>query len=123
MTTICLLVRVQAQDAGPFCGTGGGLLSPRRTCANITLQPNFRVWAGLQQRAFATAFRYAYKQVDHNGSGDNIRFGDSFNDQFPEESFDYLLTPTVDRLEEAARKRLAEHERGFAIAWCRLAAR
>ena len=32
------------------------------------------------------------KQVDHNGAGDNIRFGDSFTeDQFASETFDYLL--------------------------------
>ena len=33
------------------------------------------------------------KQVDHNGGGDNIRFGDSLTeDQFEEEKFDYFLT-------------------------------
>jgi type I restriction enzyme M protein len=33
------------------------------------------------------------KQVDHNGSGDNVRFGDSFTeDQFPDEKYDYFLT-------------------------------
>ena len=33
------------------------------------------------------------KQVDHNGSGDNVRFGDSFtDDQFAGETFDYFLT-------------------------------
>jgi len=32
------------------------------------------------------------KQVDHNGGGDNVRFGDSFtDDQFTGETFDYLL--------------------------------
>ena len=33
------------------------------------------------------------KQVDHNGGGDNVRFGDSFTeDQFAGETFDYFLT-------------------------------
>ena len=33
------------------------------------------------------------KQVDHNGGGDNVRFGDSFTvDQFEGETFDYFLT-------------------------------
>jgi type I restriction enzyme M protein len=33
------------------------------------------------------------KQVDHNGGGNNIRFGDSFtDDQFADETFDYFLT-------------------------------
>ncbi|MFH1026820.1 MAG: N-6 DNA methylase, partial [Pseudomonadota bacterium] len=32
-------------------------------------------------------------QVDHNGGGDNIRFGDTFtDDQFPDGKFDYFLT-------------------------------
>jgi type I restriction enzyme M protein len=33
------------------------------------------------------------KQVDHNGGGNNVRFGDSFTeDQFEGETFDYFLT-------------------------------
>ncbi len=33
------------------------------------------------------------KQVDHNGGGNNVRFGDSFtDDQFAGETFDYFLT-------------------------------
>ena len=33
------------------------------------------------------------KQVDHNGTGNNVRYGDSFTeDQFTDESFDYFLT-------------------------------
>ena len=33
------------------------------------------------------------KQVDHNGAGNNVRYGDSFTeDQFAGETFDYLLT-------------------------------
>jgi type I restriction enzyme M protein len=33
------------------------------------------------------------KQVDHNGGGDNVRYGDSFtDDEFAGERFDYLLT-------------------------------
>ena len=33
------------------------------------------------------------KQVDHNGGGNNVRFGDSFTeDQFAGETFDYFLT-------------------------------
>jgi type I restriction enzyme M protein len=46
------------------------------------------------KRAFATAASdMLIKQVDHDGGGDNIRFGDSFTeDQFPDEKFDYFLT-------------------------------
>jgi type I restriction enzyme M protein len=33
------------------------------------------------------------KQVDHNGGGDNVRFGDTFlEDQFSEDNFDYFLS-------------------------------
>jgi type I restriction enzyme M protein len=33
------------------------------------------------------------KQVDHNGGGNNVRYGDSFTeDQFARETFDYFLT-------------------------------
>src|SRR5437667_5561444 len=33
------------------------------------------------------------KQVDHNGAGNNVRFGDSFTeDQFAGDTFDYFLT-------------------------------
>ena len=33
------------------------------------------------------------KQVDHNGGGDNVRFGDTFtDDQFADQKFDYFLT-------------------------------
>jgi type I restriction enzyme M protein len=46
------------------------------------------------KRAFATAASdMLMKQVDHNGGGNNVRFGDSFTeDQFAGETFDYFLT-------------------------------
>jgi type I restriction-modification system DNA methylase subunit len=45
------------------------------------------------KRAFAIAASdMLIKQVDHNGTGENIRFGDSLiDDQFRGERFDYLL--------------------------------
>ena len=45
------------------------------------------------KRAFATAASdMLIKQVDHNGSGDNVRYGDTFTeDRFEGENFDYLL--------------------------------
>ena len=45
------------------------------------------------KRAFATAASdMLMKHVDHNGVGDNVRFGDSFtDDQFSGETYDYLL--------------------------------
>ena len=46
------------------------------------------------KRAFATAASdMLMKQVDHNGGGNNVRYGDSFtDDQFTGETFDYFLT-------------------------------
>jgi type I restriction enzyme M protein len=46
------------------------------------------------KRAFATAASdMLMKQVDHNGAGNNVRYGDSFTeDQFAAETFDYFLT-------------------------------
>jgi type I restriction enzyme M protein len=46
------------------------------------------------KRAFATAASdMLMKQVDHNGAGNNVRYGDSFTeDQFAGETFDYFLT-------------------------------
>jgi type I restriction enzyme M protein len=46
------------------------------------------------KRAFATAASdMLIKQVDHNGSGDNVRYGDSFtDDRFHGETFDYLIS-------------------------------
>jgi type I restriction enzyme M protein len=48
------------------------------------------------KRAFATAASdMLMKQVDHNGGGDNVRFGDCFTedrfDEEPTKTFDYLL--------------------------------
>jgi type I restriction enzyme M protein len=46
------------------------------------------------KRAFATAASdMLIKQVDHNGLGENIKYGDSFTeDQFAGQTFDYFLT-------------------------------
>ena len=46
------------------------------------------------KRAFATAASdMLMKQVDHNGTGNNVRFGDSLtDDDFAGETFDYFLT-------------------------------
>ena len=46
------------------------------------------------KRAFATAASdMLMKQVDHNGAGNNVRFGDSLtDDDFAGETFDYFLT-------------------------------
>src|SRR5574340_427808 len=79
----------------PACGTGGMLaeaqdyLRERHSAARLYVYGQ-----DYNKRAFATAASdMLMKDVDHNGSGENVRFGDSFtDDQFPGETFDYFLT-------------------------------
>jgi len=81
----------------PACGTGGMLAEAQNYIREH--HPDARLFVYGQdynKRAFATAASdMLMKQVDHNGGGDNIRFGDIFiDDQFDEEPtgrFDYLL--------------------------------
>ena len=79
----------------PACGTGGMLAEAQRYLREH--HPDARLYVYGQdynKRAFATAASdMLMKQVDHNGGGNNIRFGDSFTeDQFAGETFDYFLT-------------------------------
>ena len=71
------------------------------------------------KRAYATAASdMLMKEVDHNGGGDNIRFGDSFtDDQFGDQTFDYLLTnpPFGVDWKKQQKEIVVEHEkRGYA---------
>ena len=79
----------------PACGTGGMLAEAQHYLREH--HPAARLYAYGQdynKRAFATAASdMLIKQVDHNGSGDNVRFGDSFtDDQFSGQTFDYFLS-------------------------------
>jgi len=79
----------------PACGTGGMLAEAQNYLREH--HPDARLYVYGQdynKRAYATAASdMLIKQVDHNGGGDNIRFGDSFTeDQFGEDKFDYFLT-------------------------------
>ena len=70
------------------------------------------------KRAFATAASdMLMKQVDHNGGGDNIRFGDSLTeDRFPGKTFDYFLTNPpfgVDWKKQQKEIRQEHDRRGF----------
>ena len=78
----------------PACGTGGMLAEAQNYLREH--HPEAKLYAYGQdynKRAFAVAASdMLIKQVDHNGTGDNIRFGDTFtDDKFPGETFDYLL--------------------------------
>ncbi|OPY64689.1 MAG: putative type I restriction enzymeP M protein [Syntrophorhabdus sp. PtaU1.Bin050] len=79
----------------PACGTGGMLAEAQNYLRNHHKEARLYVYGqDYNKRAFATAASdMLMKQVDHNGGGDNIRFGDSFiDDQFREDKFDYFLT-------------------------------
>lgn len=78
----------------PTCGTGG-MLAEAQDYLNKH-HPEARLYAYGQdynERAFATAASdMLIKEVAHNGTGENIRFGDSLiEDQFEGETFDYLI--------------------------------
>ena len=79
----------------PACGTGGMLAEAQNYLREHHAAARLYVFGqDYNKRAFATAASdMLMKQVDHNGGGDNIRFGDSFTeDQFAGERFDYCLT-------------------------------
>ncbi len=79
----------------PACGTGGMLAEAQNYLRDHHSEANLYVYGqDYNKRAYATAASdMLMKQVDHNGSGDNIRFGDTLtDDQFAGETFDYFLT-------------------------------
>jgi type I restriction enzyme M protein len=79
----------------PACGTGGMLAEAQRYMRDNDLSAKLYTYGqDYNKRAFATAASdMLMKEVDHNGGVDNVRFGDSFtDDQFADETFDYLLT-------------------------------
>ncbi len=79
----------------PACGTGGMLAEAQNYLREHHSAARLYVYGqDYNKRAFATAASdMLMKDVDHNGSGENVRFGDSFtDDQFAGETFDYFLT-------------------------------
>ena len=79
----------------PACGTGGMLAEAQNWLREHHGAARLFVYGqDYNKRAFATAASdMLMKQVDHNGSGDNIRFGDTLTeDRFAGETFDYFLT-------------------------------
>ncbi len=79
----------------PACGTGGMLAEAQNYLREHHAEARLYVYGqDYNKRAFATAASdMLMKQVDHNGDGNNIRFGDSFTeDRFEGETFDYFLT-------------------------------
>ena len=79
----------------PACGTGGMLAEAQKYLLDHHSAARLFVYGqDYNRRAFATAASdMLMKQVDHNGTGTNVRFGDSFTeDQFAGETYDYFLT-------------------------------
>lgn len=79
----------------PACGTGGMLAEAQNYLREHHAAAQLFVYGqDYNKRAFATAASdMLIKQVDHNGGGDNIRYGDTFTaDQFEGEKFDYFLS-------------------------------
>ena len=79
----------------PAGGTGGMLAEAQNYLREHHSEAMLYVYGqDYNKRAFATAASdMLMKQVDHNGGGNNVRFGDSFtDDQFAGETFDYFLT-------------------------------
>jgi type I restriction enzyme M protein len=103
----------------PACGTGGMLAEAQSYLREHHSAAKLYVYGqDYNHRAFATAASdMLMKQVDHNGAGDNVRFGDSFtDDQFRSETFDYFLTnpPFGVDWKKQQKEILREHEReGF----------
>jgi type I restriction enzyme M protein len=104
----------------PACGTGGMLAEAQNYLREHHSAARLFVYGqDYNKRAFATAASdMLIKQVDHNGSGENVRFGDSFtDDQFAGETFDYFLTnpPFGVDWKKEQKEIEAEHDKqGFA---------
>ena len=101
----------------PACGTGGMLAEAQNYLREH--HPEARLYTYGQdynKRAFATAASdMLMKEVAHNAGGDHVRFGDTFtDDQFPGETFDYLLAnpPFGVDWKKQQKEIQKEHEKG-----------
>lgn len=78
----------------PACGTGGMLAGAQKYMRDHHADAKLYVYGqDYNKRAFATAASdMLLKEVDHNGGGENIQFGDSFlDDKFEGQAFDYFI--------------------------------
>ncbi|WP_421913532.1 type I restriction-modification system subunit M [Mesorhizobium sp.] len=78
----------------PACGTGGMLAGAQKYMRDHHADANLYVYGqDYNKRAFATAASdMLMKEVDHNGGGENVQFGDSFlDDKFEGQAFDYFI--------------------------------
>lgn len=104
----------------PACGTGGMLAEAQNYLRDHHSAAKLYVFGqDYNKRAFATAASdMLMKEIDQNGSSDNIRFGDAFtDDQFAGDKFDYLLSNPpfgVDWKKQQAEIEREHHKLGFA---------
>ncbi|WP_419318830.1 type I restriction-modification system subunit M [Caulobacter sp. ErkDOM-E] len=78
----------------PACGTGGMLAGAQKYMRDHHDGATLYVYGqDYNKRAFATAASdMLMKEVDHNGGGENVQFGDSFlDDKFAGQTFDYFI--------------------------------
>jgi type I restriction enzyme M protein len=78
----------------PACGTGGMLAEAQSYMRRHNAAAKLYVYGqDYNKRAFATAASdMLMKQVDHNGGGENVQFGDTFTeDRFEGKQFDYFI--------------------------------
>jgi type I restriction enzyme M protein len=78
----------------PACGTGGMLAGAQKYMRDHHADAKLYVYGqDYNKRAFATAASdMLIKEVDHNGGGENIQFGDSFlEDRFSDQTFDFFI--------------------------------
>ena len=103
----------------PACGTGGMLAEAQNYLREHHGAARLYVYGqDYNRRAFATAASdMLMKQVDHNGAGNNVLFGDSLTeDRFKDERFDYFLTNPpfgVDWKRQQKEIRQEHDKRGF----------
>ena len=79
----------------PCCGTGGMLAEAQRYLNEHNAEATLYTYGqDYNKRAYATAASdMLIKEVAHNGSGENIKYGDSLiDDQFYGKRFDYLIS-------------------------------
>ncbi|NUN99949.1 MAG: SAM-dependent DNA methyltransferase [Saprospiraceae bacterium] len=104
----------------PCCGTGGMLAEAQGYMRDHNKQAQLYTYGqDYNKRAFATAASdMLIKEVAHNGSGENIRYGDSLiDDQFHGERFDYLISNPpfgVDWKKQQGQITREYEDRGFA---------
>ena len=103
----------------PACGTGGMLAEAHNYLRDHHADASlFTFGQDYNRRAFATAASdMLMKEVDHNGTVDSVRFGDSLTeDRFDDQTFDYFLTNPPFGVDWKKQKREVKREhdsRGF----------